>query len=237
MLRGMAEEVAPSASITPDTFESICERHGGGESLTSILGELGVNWSKWFREVLRKDRASVWAQARENHGHARAQQIAQLADDVLDGRVDHKVANAAFGMLAWVASKSAPKHYSDKHQAVAGVQVVIASSLTLDGEAPQSGDISATYKAVSRPSYGSDDTAPEPARLNAPAKRTRKRSRKQEGQGAGPPDGSHPTGAGVSGTHHPTDGRTRTARKNTKTTRKRVPKVEYGPEPQPEGEE
>lgn len=194
-----------------------------GSDLKDELEKAGLDWGIFWHWVSRYPAVNAaYVAARTAYAHGLAREIHELARSASDAKgLDPRRAQVAMTGLQWLASRYAPQLYSERYQAVAGVQVVINSSLPLDGEAPKDATISTSYTVQSQPTIGSDNPHPasdEPDTSFKPRRKGRKRG-KVAAEGGHPPDGSHPAPRSASGDPRP----------GRKRAQKKVPSVRYAP--------
>jgi hypothetical protein len=103
-------------SITPETFDAICERLANGESLRSICRDDDMPSLGAFFRYVGADQSSAeqYARAREANGDFHGSSVAQIAADVVEGRIPPDVARVAMDAHKWTAGKLKPKVYGDK---------------------------------------------------------------------------------------------------------------------------
>src|SRR5690606_13362570 len=160
-----------------------------------VLAEPGMPaWSTWWRWVVeRPEVAAAWETAKVNMAHALVAEAIDVARKTLAKEYAARDAAIFLNMAQWVAGKFAPKLYSERHQNIAGVQVVINSTLALGGEPAQSQGESRGYVVVAHPAQGRDGD--------------------EAGQGGGTPRQVPSGGRGrIRGSHRASRGRPRTSR-------------------------
>ncbi len=93
----------------------ICERIAEGEPLTKICRDKAMpayrtvlNWRVKDIEFLQ-----MYTRARQDAGDTLADEIRELAQRVVDGKLDANAARVAIDALKWIASKLKPKSYGD----------------------------------------------------------------------------------------------------------------------------
>jgi hypothetical protein len=105
-------------SVTPETFDAICERLANGESLRAICRdeEMPSIWA--FLRHVDKDAeaAQHYTRAREANGDYHGSSVAQIAADVVAGVIPPDVARVAMDAHKWTAGRLKPKVYGDKAQ-------------------------------------------------------------------------------------------------------------------------
>lgn len=104
------------SSYNQDTANEFCARIADGQSLRRVCREDDMpsaktifNWFESYPEFLQQ-----YARAKEESAEAHADNIQDIADDVLKGNIDPQAARVAGDLLKWTASKLKPKKYGDK---------------------------------------------------------------------------------------------------------------------------
>ncbi|WGM31485.1 hypothetical protein [Brevundimonas sp. NIBR11] len=102
--------------------DEICIRIMCGDSLAEVCRDEEM---PAYRTVMRwlKDNEPFrrnYASAREDQGHADADEIGDIARRILKGEVDPAAGRAAIDALKWTAGKRMPKVYGDKMALVGG---------------------------------------------------------------------------------------------------------------------
>jgi hypothetical protein len=107
--------------------ETICGRLSTEPvSLATVLKEAGqstATFYRWMRDnpQLRED----YARAREAQGDVDADAIAEVRQQMLDGKYTPEQARVAIDSLKWSAGKRKPKVYGDKLQLDADVRMQV----------------------------------------------------------------------------------------------------------------
>lgn len=101
---------------TDNIFNSICDQLADGKSLKRICEADDMpdkatfyNWINNNQDLLDK-----YARAKDDASDALAEDIQNIADDVLSGKYEPNNARVAIDAKKWIASKLKPKKYGDK---------------------------------------------------------------------------------------------------------------------------
>lgn len=98
------------------TVEQICERISAGESLRNIARSINAAETT-LRSMLRREEAAAhYARAREDRAHRFAEEINELADQVIAGQIPTDAARVAIDAKKWTASRLMPAAYGDRQQ-------------------------------------------------------------------------------------------------------------------------
>lgn len=104
------------SSYTQDTANEFCARIANGMSLRRACAEDDMPSAKtifnWFESY--PDFLQQYTRAKEASADALADDIQDIADDVLKGNLDPQAARVAGDLKKWTASKLKPKKYGDK---------------------------------------------------------------------------------------------------------------------------
>lgn len=108
---------------TEKLAEQLCSRIAGGESLIQICKDSKMpSRSTVFNWLLKDEYNSFldkYLAARSIAGHACADQILGLVDDLRIGELEPQIAREISSNLRWSAERMAPRHYSPRHTVVA----------------------------------------------------------------------------------------------------------------------
>lgn len=103
--------------------EKLCERIAGGESLIQICKDSKMpSRSTVFNWLLKDEYKSFldkYLAARSIAGHACADQILGLVDDLRTGVLEPQIAREISSNLRWSAERMAPRYYSSRHTVTA----------------------------------------------------------------------------------------------------------------------
>ena len=94
----------------------ICEWLSSGRSLRAYCRQIGTpDLSTITRWIVRDDQfRNQYAQAREAAGHAQADEILELANEIRSGELEPQAAKIIMDALKWSAERMAPKSYGPK---------------------------------------------------------------------------------------------------------------------------
>lgn len=99
------------SDYTPELAERICQWLAGGKSLRAFCRQddaPGLSTvTQWI--VSKPEFREQYVQAREAAGYAHADDIADLAQKVIDGQLDPQAARVAMDGKKWSAERMAPK--------------------------------------------------------------------------------------------------------------------------------
>lgn len=111
----MAKTGRPSL-YTPELAQRIVARIAGGLSLRRVCRSPGMpTKSTVFRWVAeRAEFRDQYTRAMETRGALHGEEVSDIADDCLAGRIPPDVARVAMDGKKWAASRMAPKLYGDR---------------------------------------------------------------------------------------------------------------------------
>jgi len=120
MLKSQLLAMARPSDFSEELADRICERLSNGESLRKICrADEMPHRSTVLRWVdVHPSFATKCARARELQGDYAHDEMMDIEDDVLAGKVAPDVARVVISSKQWRASKLAPKKYGDKHETV-----------------------------------------------------------------------------------------------------------------------
>ena len=103
-------------AYTAEIAAEVCKRIELGETVRAIAADPEMPGRTAIFEWLRAhgDFADQYARAREESAHSSADQVVDIAQDVLAGQVLPDAARVAIDALKWTAGKRKPKVYGDK---------------------------------------------------------------------------------------------------------------------------
>lgn len=108
--------------FTDKMAEKLCARIAGGESLIQICKDPKMpSRSTVFNWLLKDEHKSFldkYLAARAIAGHACADQILGLVDDLRSGEIEPPIAREISANLRWSAERMAPRHYSPRHTVI-----------------------------------------------------------------------------------------------------------------------
>jgi hypothetical protein len=112
----LAKAIGRPSGYTQDIANEFCSRIADGLSMRRICMDEDMpskktifNWFETHEEFLHQ-----YTRAKEASADAHADDIQDIADDVLKGRLDPQAARVAGDLKKWTASKLKPKKYGDK---------------------------------------------------------------------------------------------------------------------------
>lgn len=102
--------------FSPELVEKICDRIADGESLRKVCETKGmphrITFLRWMSR--HPEAAKVYALAREMQADALEEDMADIEDKTLSGKVDPVAARTVLSSKQWRAAKLAPKKYGEK---------------------------------------------------------------------------------------------------------------------------
>ena len=105
-----------------DVIEAICTRLASGESLIKICTDPKMPARStvfgWLVKTEKRSFLDKYLAARSIAGHACADRLLGLVDDLESGEVEPQIAREMSSNLRWSAERMAPRYYSPK-QAIA----------------------------------------------------------------------------------------------------------------------
>ena len=102
-------------TYTQEMGDAICEALVEGKHLMPTLDALGVRWSTVCRWLEAQPAfAAMYARAGERRADRQFEQLDQLADDIITGKVDPQAGREGGSIRKWALSKRLPKKFSDK---------------------------------------------------------------------------------------------------------------------------
>lgn len=104
------------SEYTDDIFNFICSKLADGMSLKRVCeAEYMPDKATFYRWINNnKDLCDKYARAKDDSSDALADDIQNIADDVLVGKYEANSARVAIDAKKWIASKLKPKKYGDK---------------------------------------------------------------------------------------------------------------------------
>lgn len=101
---------------TDEVFNHICEKLSDGKSLKRICESDNMPCKATFYNWINnsKDLLDKYTRAKADSSDALAEDIQDIADDVLNGKYEANNARVAIDAKKWIASKLKPKKYGDK---------------------------------------------------------------------------------------------------------------------------
>lgn len=123
--------MARPSKYTVELADEICERIATGESLRAICRDIGMPSRVTVLRWLNSDDVFVakCARARELGADALEEDMAEIENDTLSGKLDPAAARVVIASKQWRAAKHAPKKYGDKQTIEHTGDVNIATSL------------------------------------------------------------------------------------------------------------
>lgn len=110
--------VAPMVNYSEKIAKEICVLIRAGKTIKQICGKDGMPASNTVYTWLDTYPAflAMYSRVREESAHVAADQVVEIAEDVLKGRTPPDAGRVAIAALQWTAGKRKPKVYSDKLQ-------------------------------------------------------------------------------------------------------------------------
>lgn len=114
------------SEYTDELFDSICSQLADGKSLKRICEADGMpdkaTFYRWINN--NKDLCDKYARAKDDGADALADDIQDIADNVLAGIVEPNAGRVAGDLKKWAASKLKPKKYGDKTDITSGGETI-----------------------------------------------------------------------------------------------------------------
>ncbi len=110
--------MARPTDYSEELASDLCSRIAEGRSLRSVVQDDDMPSARTVYNWLAKHEEFVqqYARAKEDSAEARADQIDDIADKVLEGEYDPQAARVAIDAFKWTSGKHKPKKYGDKQQ-------------------------------------------------------------------------------------------------------------------------
>ena len=102
-------------SISDDQIDAALLMVSDGQSLRYAARELGIPTTSLYVAVSSRQ-PEQYARAREAAAELDADQVKEVAESALAGRVDPAAARVAIDALKWTAGKRSPRKFGDKLQ-------------------------------------------------------------------------------------------------------------------------
>lgn len=125
--------------MNPELMAEICARVAAGSNLRRISMEPGMPALSTVFDWFSRDQtfSENYARARMSRADARADQIDEIADGVLKGKIGANEARVVIDALKWQAGKEQPKRYGDRidveHAGKVDVEVTIGGDERNEG--------------------------------------------------------------------------------------------------------
>lgn len=122
MAKEETNSVGRPTDYTAELGDVICARLAGGESLKKITDEAGmpsrVTVYSWLRT--QEEFLNNYTRARDDQADSLADDLEDIAEQVISGTLDPNAARVAGDLKKWSASKLKPKKYGDKIDVTSG---------------------------------------------------------------------------------------------------------------------
>lgn len=127
--------MARPSIFTPELADKICEELAAGKSLRSVCASEEMPSLSSVFKWLREDEAfsHQYARAKDESADSYQDKIAEIGDDVLNGKYDPQAARVAIDAYKWTASKLKPKKYGDKLELSGDEEAPLAFNVTING--------------------------------------------------------------------------------------------------------
>lgn len=112
-------------------IEQIIERFANGEKLPKLFKEYGIVRTTFLKKIEDYELENVYTCARHYHGDYFNDEIEDLKDKLLKGKIDQSSARVLIDTIKWQAAKFYPKMYGDKldvtseNKAISSTPIVI----------------------------------------------------------------------------------------------------------------
>ncbi|MBP2290730.1 hypothetical protein [Azospirillum rugosum] len=145
-----------------EAWERLLQHITDGGSLDAFCALPDTPSKPTVYEWIRGDAslANEYARAREMQGDSYADQVADAAKKVLDGKLDAQAGRTAIDALKWLAAKRKPKVYGDRIDVNANVNANVAVGWVIDLSAPADVTpvLDGTAVRADQPAIGQDGT-------------------------------------------------------------------------------
>tara|TARA_R100000426_G_scaffold53444_1_gene38639 strand:+ start:1792 stop:2274 length:483 start_codon:yes stop_codon:yes gene_type:complete len=127
----MARPYKTNSKQTPELEARILKCICDGMSLNSICKLDGIPPRETIHRWIKRDPdfSRRYDEAREERGNFYGEKVAEIASDVLDGKIDYNIGRVAGGLLQWTAARMSPKNFGDRMQVEHGVEETLVDAL------------------------------------------------------------------------------------------------------------
>ena len=127
----MARPYKTNSKQTPELEARILKCICDGMSLHSICKLDGIPPRETIHRWIKRDPdfSRRYDEAREERGNFYGEKVAEIASDVLDGKIDYNIGRVAGGLLQWTAARMSPKNFGDRMQVEHGVEETLVDAL------------------------------------------------------------------------------------------------------------
>ena len=127
----MARPYKTNSKQTPELEARILKCICDGMSLHSICKLDGIPPRETIHRWIKRDPdfSRRYDEAREERGNFYGEKVAEIASDVLNGKIDYNIGRVAGGLLQWTAARMSPKNFGDRMQVEHGVEETLVDAL------------------------------------------------------------------------------------------------------------